>query len=363
MKRLLFFLLVPLVACQPESTFEKEINSVFAPHFRSSEPGGAVLILKGEQVLFSENYGVADVETQEKITSQTLFNTGSISKTFVANTILALVREGKLSLQDSLLKYFPDFKNPELAKRVRIEHLLTHTSGLPDNRRQFLDSVFLLTAKDKENFAPILQADSLLFEPGSRYEYSNPAFNGLALIIEQVTGRSWQQVVKEKIFTPAGMARSVITDGPFPQTGVAHAYLRNGNSFIEKDYGEEPTFAAAGNGGVWSSVEELATYEAALRKSLILDSSTIADSRTVKTFPNWKGDLPFIGYSWFVGEVDGHTMISHTGTQGGFYADFVSIPEKDIFYVMLCNVPTPQEEKRAQVLAVLKKFNWLDPSN
>lgn len=361
MKRISFFLLVLLVSCQPESNFEKEVNSIFAPHVRSSEPGGAILILKGEQVVFSEQYGVADIETQEKITPQTLFNTGSISKTFVANTILALANEGKLSLNDSLAKYFPDFKNPEIAKRVRIEHLLTHTSGLPDNRRQFLDSVFLLTAKDKENFAPIQQADSLLFDPGTRYEYSNPAFNALALIIEQVTGLPWQQVVKEKIFTPAGMARSVITDGPFPQTGVAHAYLGTGNSFIEKDYGEEPTFAAAGNGGVWSSVDELARYELALRKSLILDSTTIADSRTIKTFPDWKGDPPFIGYSWFVGEVDGLTVISHTGTQGGFYADFVSIPEKDILYVMLCNVPTPQEEKREQVLAVLKKFNWLDP--
>lgn len=361
MNRLLFILLVLVVACQPESNFEKEVTSIFASHIQSSEPGGAILILKGEQVVFSEQYGVADIVTQEKITSQTLFNTGSISKTFVANTILALAREGKLSLKDSLWKYFPEFRNPELAKRVRIEHLLTHTSGLPDNRRLFLDSVFLLTAKDNENFAPIQQADSLLFDPGTRYEYSNPAFNGLALIIEQVTGRPWQQVVKEKIFTPAGMTRSVITDGPFPQTGVAHAYLRSGNSFIEKDYGEEPTFAAAGNGGVWSSVDELARYELALRKSLILDSNTIADSRTIKTFPNWKGNPPFIGYSWFIGAVDGLTVISHTGTQGGFYADFVSIPEKDIFYVMLFNVPTPQEEKREQVLAVLKKFNWLDP--
>lgn len=361
MKKRTLFLLCLVAGCRPTSDFQRQIDFIFSASFQSGQPGGAILIMKHEQVVFSEQYGVADTETQEKITPLTLFNTGSISKTFVANTILALANEGKLSLKDSLAKYFPDFKNPEIAKRVRIEHLLTHTSGLPDNRRQFLDSVFLLTAKDKENFAPIQQVDSLLFDPGTRYEYSNPAFNALSLIIEQVTGRKWQEVVKEKIFTPAGMTRSVITDGPFPQSGVAHAYLRTGNSFIEKDYGEEPTFAAAGNGGVWSSVDELARYELALRKSLILDSTTIADSRTIKTFPDWKGDPPFIGYSWFVGEVDGLTVISHTGTQGGFYADFVSIPEKEILYVMLCNVPTPQEEKREQVLAVLKKFNWLDP--
>lgn len=359
-KKALVFLLIFTLGCQPKSDFDTRMDAIFRPSLKSGEPGGAILILKGDRVLFSRQYGVADLGTQTKITSETLFNTGSISKTFVANTILILAKEGKLSLQDSLARYFPDFKNQTIAKKVRIEHLLTHTSGLPDNRRLFLDSIFLLTAKDQENFSPIKQADSLVFEPGTRYEYSNPAFNGLALIIEQVTGRKWQEVVKEKILVPAGMTASVITDGPFPQTGVAHAYLRKSNSFIEKDYGEEPTFAAAGNGGVWSSVNELASYERAIRNHLFLDAETIADSRTIKTFPSWEGDPPFIGYSWFISEYDGMTLISHTGTQGGFYGDYVSIPEKNLLYVMLCNIPTPQEEKRNQVLGVLKEFNWFD---
>lgn len=353
-------ILIFTMGCQPQSDFENRIDSIFRASLKSGEPGGAILILKGDRVLFSRQYGVADLDTQTKITSETLFNTGSISKTFVAYTILILAKEGKLSLQDSLAKYFSDYKNPEIANKVRIEHLLTHTSGLPDNRRQFLDSLFLLTAKDQENFSPIKQADSLVFEPGTRYEYSNPAFNGLALIIEQVTGRKWQEVVKEKIFVPTGMTSSVITDGPFPQTGVAHAYLRKGNSFIEKDYGEEPTFAAAGNGGVWSSVNELASYERAIRNHLFLDAETIANSRTIQSFPDWKDDPPFIGYCWFITEYNGVTIISHTGTQGGFYGDYVSIPDKNLLYVMLCNIPTPQEEKRNQVLAVLQEFNWFD---
>lgn len=360
---LVLLVLVSAVSgCRQESGFEKEIDTLFTRAFDPAGPGGAVLIMKGEKVIFSKGYGLADLQTKEKITPRTLFNTGSISKTFVSHTILELANEGKLSLQDSIARYFTDFKNPAIARKVRIHHLLTHTSGLPDNRRVFLDSLFLLTAKDEENFAPIKQNDSLLFEPGSQYEYSNPAFNGLALIIEQVTGRKWQDVVKEKIFQPAVMKTSVITDGPYPASGVSHAYLKTKDGYIEKDYGEEPTFAAAGNGGVWSSVEELANYELALRYAKFSDAETIEDARTIKEYPNWAGTTPpFIGYSWFIGKTDdGHKMIFHTGTQGGFYGDIVSIPDKGITYIMLCNIPTPQEEKRNQVLSLLTKYNWLD---
>ncbi len=351
-----------IISCEQKPTLENDLDSYFSSAFNTKSPGGAVLIMKGEKIIFSKGYGLADLQTKEPITTQTLFNTGSISKTFVSHVILDLANEGKLSLKDSLAKYFPDFKNPQLANQIKIHHLLTHTSGLPDNRRIFLDSVFLLTAKDEENWGPIKQNDSLLFEPGSQYEYSNPAFNGLALIIEKVTGKKWQEVVKEKIFGPAGMKTSVITDGPYPITGVSHAYLKTKNGYIEKDYGEEPTFAAAGNGGVWSSVEELAFYELALRNTKFSDNKTIGDSRTIKGYANWKSSTPpFIGYSWFIGKTeDGSKMIYHTGTQGGFYGDYVSIPEKGIIYIMLCNTPTPQEEKREAVLSILKKYNWLD---
>ncbi|MBX2898138.1 MAG: beta-lactamase family protein [Cyclobacteriaceae bacterium] len=361
MKKFLIVVWAAVWGCASPPAFTTEVDAVFS-YLDGNRPGGAVLILKNDSIVFSNSYGLADLQTKQKITPQTLFNTGSISKTFVAYVILELAHEGKLSLTDSLSQYFPDFKNPELAHQVRLYHLLTHTSGLPDNRTQFLDSVFLLSAKDEENFNPIKLNDSLHFEPGTRFEYSNPAFNGLALIIEKVTGNKWQEEVRKRIFIPANMKTSTITDGPYPTTGVAHAYLATAGGYIEKDYGEEPTFAAAGNGGVWSSVEELALYEKALRTYTILNRQVIDNSRTVWQLANWQEPTPpFIGASWFIGQTEaGHKMIYHTGTQGGFYGDFVSIPEKGIVYLMLCNVPTPQEEKRNAVLALLKKYNWLE---
>jgi CubicO group peptidase (beta-lactamase class C family) len=322
-----------MTACSPRETATQEtqeLHDYFARELPASEPGGAILIMKNDSIVFSEGYGIADINTKEPITSKTLFNLGSISKTFVANAILMLQEQGKLSIEDSLLKYFPDFKNKTIASRVKIKHLLTHTSGLPDNRQVSDDTVFYLTAKDAENWKPVTQADALVFETGSKYQYSNPAFNALALIVEQVSKMKWQTFIEQNIMRPSGMNTSTITDGPHPESGVSHGYILNHGVWTEDDYGEEPTFPAAGNGGVWSSVEELANYERALQKAIFLKPETIADSRTVKRFANWSDPLePAIGWSWFIGQTsDSLATVGHTGSQGGYLCNYVTIPEK-----------------------------------
>jgi len=144
-------------------------------------------------------------------------NTGSISKTFVSNGILILEEQGLLLLEDEIKKYFDDFDNEQVAGIVKIKHLLSHTSGLSDLRNVRDNFEFYLTAKDKENFEPLKHADSLNFEPGEKFQYSNPAFNGLALIIEKLSKQKWQIFIEDNIFEPAGMTNSKITDGAYPQ--------------------------------------------------------------------------------------------------------------------------------------------------
>jgi CubicO group peptidase (beta-lactamase class C family) len=217
--------------------------------------------------------------------------------------------------------------------------------------------VFYLTAKDAENWYPITQCDSLEFEPGSKYNYSNPAFNGLALIIEQVSGMKWQKFVEENIFKPSGMLASTITDGPYPESGVSHSYVLNGGQWTEDDYGEEPTFPAAGNGGVWSSVEELANYENALWQKKFLKEETINDSRKAKRFNNWDAtEDPFIGWSWFVRNVNGFELVYHPGSQGGFLTTYVSIPDEQFFFVILCNTPREYYEMTSTTTWILDEL-------
>lgn len=360
-----FLLLLLFAACtskEKHAEFKQSLNTYFEKEFSADQPGGAVLIMKDTSVVFSKAFGLADLGTREVVTTKTLFNLGSISKTFVSNAILILQHEGKLSVEDNLIKFFPEFKNKDIARKVKIKHLLTHASGLPDNRQVSKDTVYWLTAKDAENWQPITQADTLEFEPGSRFNYSNPAFNGLALIIENVSGMKWQDFIREKILLPSGMNATTITDGPHPASGVSHAYTKISGQWREDDYGEEPTFAASGNGGVWSNVEELARYELALRNATFLDQASIDESAQIKKFPNWSDSDPaFIGWSWFIAKTDdGLKTIGHTGSQGGFIANYVSIPEKKILFVVLCNSPRNLLSITDYVKGELKKENWLE---
>jgi len=361
-----------MTACTTRNDKEalRELDTMLAEEFKADQPGGSVLVMKGDRTVFLGNYGVADLVTKEKITENTLFNLGSISKTFVSNGILILNEQGLLSPEDSLAQYFDDFKSGDIARKVKIKHLLSHTSGLPDIRNVSDNFDFFLTAKDEENFAPIKLADSLNFEPGEMFEYSNPAFNGLALIIEKVTGQKWQQFISDSIFAPAGMLTSKITDGPYPQEGVAHAYSLSNGEYAEDDYGEYPTFAAAGNGGVWSSVRELAAYERAIEQNKFLGKELTDESRSVFHPVNWADSTgPFIGYSWFIGEerfLDeennfGVRLIYHLGDQGGFRAFYIVIPEKDILYVGLFNRPPEDLDKIIKDgIFAIRKNNWFE---
>ncbi|MCW3466004.1 serine hydrolase domain-containing protein [Chitinophaga nivalis] len=352
-----WLLLLLLPALQANSQSAAQLDSFFSTLFPPGLPGGAVLIAKKGKVIYKRGFGVADIVTRQPVTPRTIFNTGSISKTFVAYGILKLAQQGRISLQDPLSRFFPDFDNKSIADSIRICHLLTHSSGLPDSREVAEHPVFYLTATDTANFAPLKKTQQLHFSPGSQFEYSNPAFNGLALIIEKVSGQKWQQFIREQIFRPAGMQQSLITDGAYPQTGVAHGYIADSvHGYTEYDYGEAPTFAAAGNGGVWSNVEELWLYEQAIQQERLLDSSWLALSRKVYTFDNWAAAYPpFMGLSWFIADTP-YRMIGHTGSQGGFKCDYQWLPDQQLCYILLANTPQPREAIREKLFTLLQVF-------
>jgi len=274
---------------------------------------------------------------------------------------------GLLSTEDAVGKYFLDFENKEIASQVKLKHLLSHTSGLPDLRNVGANKEFYMTAKDPENWEPIKKTQSLNFNPGERYEYSNPAFNGLALIIEQVSGMKWQDFIKEKIFLPSGMTESRITDGQYPDAGVAHAYERSGEEWVEHDYGEFTTFTASGNGGIWCSILDLAKYETAIQNHVFLSAKGVKKSRTILETPNWKSEnsRPKLGMSWF-GSMDNFRnntiekeFYYHTGSQGGFRSFHIYIPSEKILYAVLFNRPPSNlNQIFADGLKTIKEHNF-----
>jgi CubicO group peptidase (beta-lactamase class C family) len=364
--KLLFYHALPILLLKAQIAYSQPnlrstIDSLFQSFIKNNEPGGSIIIAKGNTLLYSAGYGLADLSTRKKITAHTIFNTGSISKTFVSNAILLLQERKQLSIEDPLIKYFPGFKNSNIGSKVKINHLLSHVSGLPDCRKVAENKQFYLTANDEQNFAPLLQTDTLVFEPGSRFQYSNPAYNGLALIIEKVTHMKWQDFVKKEIFAKANMKESRITDGSEPSTGVAHGYVPNSvKGFTELDYGEEPTFCASGNGGVWCSAIDLYNYYKAIQESAFLNRTTIDSSMRIKSFPEWNSSAPpFIAYSWFVSYgKDSIHRIGHTGSQGGFTANFEMLPQQKIFIGMLFNKPVAVVKVMQQVEDILKREEY-----
>ncbi|WP_223558326.1 serine hydrolase domain-containing protein [Chryseobacterium lathyri] len=329
-----------------EELLKSKLDSAFSQLFKADEPGGAILIQQGNKVLYENSFGLADLKTGEKFTSKTVSNLGSISKTFVSYGILMLQEKHRLSTDDNLLKFFPNFKNKELASKIKLRHLLTHTSGLPDLRNVDKDSIFYLTAKDEENFRPLQSADSLEFEPGTKFNYSNPAYNGLAMVIEKTSGMKWQHFINQNIFKPASMKASRITDGSFPDKNVAHGYILKDKVYREYDYGECPTFTAAGNGGVWSSIEDLKKYIAAINECRFTNCSVIKASKTVYSPSDWNGKKPaYHTGTWFVHTgfyadtktEENVSVIEHAGDQGGFKSHLLMIPESNISIIWLTN--------------------------
>ena len=347
-------------------SFNDQLDQLLADYFDANAPGGALLIKKANSQVFARGFGIADMTTGEKITPSTVFNTGSISKTFVANAILILHEAGKLSVYDPVAMYF-DFEHPEVVADIKLVHLLSHTSGLPDLRNVAAQKEFYLSAKDAENFAPLLKTERLNFPAGTKFQYSNPAYNGLALIIEKVSGMAWQSFVEERIFLSCDMPLSKITNGSYPDTNVAHAYDPVGSKWVENDYGEFPTFAAAGNGGIWSTVVELANYENAIEKRVFLSDGLIEKSRQPFKPGAWSSpSQPHLGFGWWMGESAlfsdqpfGKHLIFHTGSQGGFRGYHILIPEEKILVVGLFNRPIERRIIR-QILQIIADYNWLN---
>lgn len=366
----LFFAIIISCFCfgqNRDKLLKTKLDSAFSEVFKENEPGGSIFIQQGDQVLYEKSFGLADLKTKEKFTSKTVSNLGSITKTFVGYGILLLENQKKLSTNDSLLKFFPDFKNKEIASKIKLKHFLTHTSGIPDSRNVEKDSIFYLTAKDEENFKPLKSSETLEFEPGSKFEYSNPAYNGLALIIEKTGKMKWQKFIEKNIFQPSGMKDSKITDGSFPDKNVAHGYILKNNKYEEYDYGEYPTFAAAGNGGVWSSIDDLKKYVKAINDCKFANCDIIKSSETIRNPENWKEEKPFYhsgvwfvhnGFYYYTKTEENENVVEHAGDQGGFKSHLIMIPEKNITIIWLTN---NNKFITGTIRRILLKLNYITP--
>ena len=247
------------------------IDSLLSTRYDKSGPGAAILIARGDSVLIDKGYGLADLTSGTKIDGNTMFNIASVSKQFTAVGILKLQEMGKLNIDDRISKYFPNFADKRW-KRIRLRHLMSHSSGVPDARTGSKD--FILYATDAQSISYMASLDSFKFNPGTGYDYINPTFDLLGIINGQVSGLGFDEYQRQYVFEPSGMKSVTYFEAGKAIQNMAHGYVpdendgigpnvENGNqspttnNWKERDYGEESFFATKADGGIYTTTHEL----------------------------------------------------------------------------------------------------------
>ncbi len=226
---------------------------------------GTVLIAKDGTPLLKKAYGLADRSFQVPNKIDTKFNLGSMNKMFTGVAILQLAEKGKVSLQDKIIRHVPDYPNREIAEKVSIHHLLTHTSGLG----HYWTDEFNRASKDRfkkvADYIPLFADQPLLFEPGTRYSYSNAGFMVLGLIIERVTGEDYFDYVREKIYKPAGMINTDAyeTDRIIPNCATGYTTFGAEPGSVKNNLFMHVVKGGPAGGG-YSTVEDLLSFSNAL---------------------------------------------------------------------------------------------------
>ena len=342
------------------STEAHELDSICHSLFPADEPGAAVLVMRGDSIVFNEGYGLADLDTKTPISDSTFFNIASVSKQFTAVAILQLAEEGKLSLNDAVAQYMP--YRWALWKEVRLRHLLSHSSGVPDCRGG-IPREEKIHGTDSLAIAYLDTLTTLRFFPGTAYEYINPTFVLCGKLVEKVSGEPFSEYMQRHVFAPAGMEAYYIADNEDIIPHMAHGYEyadvtdmpeeRTAESpstvkknWYEYDYGEETFFATRPDGGLYTSVRQFARWEQALRSHAVLSESYLKDAWSPHTqvsgspWSNYQNrPNTWYGYGWFIEPATDSTktVIYHTGDNGGFKILAARYPEDDALVLVFAN--------------------------
>ena len=345
-----------VIAVKPE-----QLPAVIAERVKAeSEAGrfsGAVLVARGDTLIYADAVGLADRRSGRVNTLDTPINLGSINKMFTGIAIAQLQAAGKLDWQDTVGKHLPDFPNAKIRDHVTIHQLLTHTSGVGDYfnpahaaRRHELDT--------QQEFLETFVDDPLRFEPGEGLEYSNGGPVILGLIIEAVSGSDYYQYVRDHIYRPAGMTHADHYRRDDTAAGFALGYLQAEDGAWQ-DNGSDLSLRGSAAGGGYASARDLFAFSRALARERLL---TRAQLETLWTPHQQTGPMAY-GYLSSIGGTPERRWVGHNGGAPGISAEFMHYPEDGLVIVVLANQDHAAEGLRewlhAQVEASL--FETTEP--
>jgi D-alanyl-D-alanine carboxypeptidase len=326
------------------------IDSIAAAPVKSGVVAGvAVAVVKGRDTLLFRGYGFADLENKVPVTPQTVFRIGSITKQFTSSAVMQLVEQGKIGLDDDIMKYLPNV--PTHGRRILVRHLLNHTSGIPsytDIGQPFAAVSRLDLAAD--SLVAIVAHDSLLFEPGTHFYYNNTGYFMLGMILERVTGRKYGDYVEERLFAPAGLRQTVYCDSRRIIPHRAQGYERTPPGLVNADFlSMQLPFAA---GSLCSTIGDLVAWTARLSHGRVVGATSYAQMTTPVTLPSGRP----MSYGFGLGSdmLAGHRVISHGGGINGFISQLTYLPQDSLTIVVLSNTsPAPSSAMASAIARVV----------
>lgn len=335
-----------------------QIDAIFASLKSTDSPGVAVLVVHDGKAVFRHGYGVAEFRTRRPINAQTDFRLASFTKQFTATCIMLLAHDGKLHYDDHLADIFPVF--PAYGKSITIRNLLNHTSGLPDYE-DLLMKEYPNTPEDK--IPQILDAGVLRlveqqtagqFPPGSKWQYSNSGYAVLAMVVEKVSGKSFVQFLHDRIFAPLKMKHTLAYEkgkNEVPHRAYGHTKEKDG-SWRETD--QSPTSAVLGDGGIYTSIDDLEKWDRALREHTLLSADEMQPALTpVPAAKLENGKARSYGFGWFLDPYRGHRRMSHDGETIGFRTTIQRFPDDHLTIIVLANRTDVDPEQLALKVADL----------
>ncbi len=307
------------------------INEALEKTFKPDEPGAAVIVVKDGKVIFRKGYGLANVELGVPVEPDMVFRLGSITKQFTAVAVLMLAEQNKLSLDDDITKFLPDY--PTKGSKITIEQLLTHTSGIKNYTS--LPEWLSLWRKDMtvKEIIDLFKDQPMDFAPGERWSYSNSGYVLLGAIIEKVSGQAYQAFIEKNIFTPLGMKHSYYdnTSRLIPRRVTGYSKAPDGYRNAAYLSMSQP-FAA---GSLMSSVDDLALWDAALYTEKLVKQQSLKRAWTPRLLNN--GKSAHYGYGWGISVYEGHPIIEHGGGVNGFTTYSLRMPDDRALVAILTN--------------------------
>ena len=329
-------LAVLLAAAWPAAaeTPSDKADALLAGLVETNDPGLAVLVAQDGKILFEKGYGLADVEHHVPVIPQTTFRIGSITKQFTASAILKLQEEGKLSLDDKLSKYIPDFPRGD---EVTLRHLLTHTSGI----HSYTDDPGFWSRVTNDTSDAIMAGMKTYpydFDPGTKWSYDNSGYLLLGCIVEKVSGQSYGDFLRENFFQPLGMTNTGVYRAHLGLPHEALGYSLGTNGFTQALNWDMSW--AGGAGALYSTVEDLYRWNEGIFNGRVLDAASLEAAftpvKTKENQTNYTKDAGY-GFGWGVGRYRGLRKISHNGGLDGFSSCLQRLPDEKFTVAVLAN--------------------------